>query len=47
MDEPPTTDEIRSTFLEFFATRNHTVVPSASLIPHDPSLLFNVAVLPR
>jgi len=43
MDEPPTTDEIRSTFLEFFATRNHTVVPSASLIPHDPSLLFNVA----
>ncbi|MEJ7719144.1 MAG: alanine--tRNA ligase [Ilumatobacteraceae bacterium] len=43
MNEPPTTDEIRSTFLEFFAARDHTVVPSASLIPHDPSLLFNVA----
>ncbi|MBA2337940.1 MAG: alanine--tRNA ligase, partial [Acidimicrobiia bacterium] len=36
-------DEIRSTFLDFFAERDHTVVPSASLIPHDPSLLLTVA----
>ena len=33
--------EIRQSFLDFFAQRGHTVVPSASLIPHnDPSLLF-------
>ncbi|HEY7438423.1 MAG TPA: alanine--tRNA ligase [Acidimicrobiia bacterium] len=38
-----TADELRSTFVEFFAERAHTVVPSASLIPHDKSLLFTVA----
>ncbi|MGZ4765358.1 MAG: alanine--tRNA ligase, partial [Ilumatobacteraceae bacterium] len=27
----------------FFAARAHTVVPSASLIPHDPTVLFTVA----
>ncbi len=35
--------ELRSTFLSYFAARGHTVVPSASLIPHDPSLLFTIA----
>jgi len=41
---PPTTaDELRRTFLDFFAARDHTVVPSASLIPHDRSVLFTVA----
>ena len=35
--------ELRSIFLSYFADRNHTVVPSASLIPHDPSLLFTIA----
>ena len=36
-----TTDEIRSRFLEFFAERGHTVVPSASLVPAgDQTLLF-------
>ena len=44
MGTPPSTaDELRSTFTEFFARRGHTVVPSASLIPHDPTVLFNVA----
>ena len=35
--------QIRTTFLEFFEQRGHTVVPSASLIPIDPSLLLTVA----
>jgi alanyl-tRNA synthetase len=39
-----TTDRIRQSFLDFFATREHTIVPSASLIPRgDPSLLFTNA----
>ncbi|NHZ71287.1 MAG: alanine--tRNA ligase, partial [Proteobacteria bacterium] len=37
------TNEIRSTYLEFFEARGHTVIPSASLIPVDPTLLLNVA----
>jgi len=36
-------DELRSAFLAFFEQRGHTVVPSASLIPHDPDLMFTVA----
>ena len=44
MGTPPrTADQLRSSFLDFFAARHHAVVPSASLIPHDPTLLFNVA----
>ncbi len=36
-----TTDEIRRRFVEFFAERGHTVVPSASLVPAgDQTLLF-------
>jgi alanyl-tRNA synthetase len=35
--------ELRSIFLTYFAENGHTIVPSASLIPHDPSLLFTVA----
>jgi alanyl-tRNA synthetase len=38
-----TANELRRGFLEFFESRGHTVVPSASLIPHDPELLFTVA----
>ncbi len=40
---PQNADQLRDTFLEFFATRTHAVVPSASLIPHDPTVLFTVA----
>jgi alanyl-tRNA synthetase len=36
-----TTSEIRSDFLDFFAARGHTIVPSAPLVPgNDPTLLF-------
>jgi alanyl-tRNA synthetase len=38
-----TANELRRAFLQFFSERGHTVVPSASLIPHDPELLFTVA----
>ena len=37
------TAEIRRRWLDFFASKQHTVVPSASLISEDPSLLFTVA----
>jgi len=36
--------EIRQSFLDFFATKGHTIVPSAPVIPHgDPTLLFTNA----
>ena len=40
---PRSADQLRSAFSQFFNDRAHTVVPSASLIPHDPTLLFTVA----
>ena len=36
-------DDIRKSFLDYFASHGHQIVPSASLIPNDPSLLFTVA----
>ena len=37
-------DEIRETFVRFMVERGHTVIPSASLVPHgDPTLLFTSA----
>jgi alanyl-tRNA synthetase len=38
-----TSAEIRQSFLDFFAQRGHTVVPSASLMPDSPGLLFTNA----
>ncbi|MBR5903906.1 MAG: alanine--tRNA ligase [Alphaproteobacteria bacterium] len=38
-----TYDEIRKLFLDYFKSKGHTIVPSASLIPNDPTLLFTVA----
>src|SRR6187397_1963213 len=37
--------EIRETYLAFFAERGHKIVPSSSLVPsvHDPSVLLNTA----
>ena len=35
--------EIRRRFLSFFEERGHTIVPSSSLIPNDPSLLLTTA----
>jgi alanyl-tRNA synthetase len=37
------TAEIRRRFLDFFEQREHVVVPSASLVSSDPTLLFTVA----
>ena len=37
------TAEIRNRWLKFFESKDHVVVPSASLISEDPSLLFTVA----
>ncbi|MGX2947219.1 alanine--tRNA ligase [Frederiksenia canicola] len=39
-----TTSEIRQSFLEFFQSKGHTIVPSSSLVPdNDPTLLFTNA----
>ncbi|XAH25898.1 alanine--tRNA ligase [Xylophilus sp. GW821-FHT01B05] len=36
-----TVADIRKTFLDFFASKGHTVVPSSSLVPgNDPTLMF-------
>ena len=44
---PRTADELRAAFCDFFVARGHVVVPSASLIPHDTTLLFtNAGMVP-
>src|ERR1051326_4315518 len=35
--------QIREKFLAFFKERGHAVVPSSSLLPNDPSVLFTTA----
>jgi alanyl-tRNA synthetase len=37
------TAEIRRRWLEYFASKDHEIVPSASLISEDPTLMFTVA----
>jgi alanyl-tRNA synthetase len=39
----PDADHLRAAFTRFFIEQGHTAVPSASLIPHDPSVLFTIA----
>jgi len=36
-------NQLRAAFTGYFASKGHEVVPSASLIPHDPSVLFTIA----
>jgi alanyl-tRNA synthetase len=44
MPEPSATARgVRRAFVDFFAGHGHHHEPSASLIPHDPTLLFTVA----
>ena len=43
MSNAVSADQLRQSFLDFFAKREHAVVPSASLIPHDPTVMFTVA----
>lgn len=38
-----TSREIRQSFLDFFREKQHTIVPSASLLPQSPGLLFTNA----
>lgn len=36
-------NEIRQTFLNFFRDRDHQILPSASLVPEDPTVLLTIA----
>ena len=39
-----TSNDIRKSFLDFFKSKGHTVVPSSPLVPaNDPTLLFTNA----
>ncbi|KKU15107.1 MAG: Alanine-tRNA ligase [Candidatus Jorgensenbacteria bacterium GW2011_GWA2_45_9] len=39
-----TTNDIRKLYLDFFKSKGHTIIPSASLIPeNDPTVLFTTA----
>jgi alanyl-tRNA synthetase len=38
-----TSNEFRQSFLDFFASKGHTIVPSAPLLPSSPNLLFTNA----
>src|SRR5471032_414574 len=38
-----TSSEIRASFLDFFKEKQHTIVPSSSLLPDSPNLLFTNA----
>ena len=35
--------DIRKTFLDFYAQRGHKILPSASLVPEDPTVLLTIA----
>ena len=38
-----TSNQIRQSFLDFFKSKQHTIVPSSSLLPDSPNLLFTNA----
>ncbi|CAL5205728.1 unnamed protein product [Lathyrus oleraceus] len=43
VDNSVTGDSIRQRFLSFYASRGHKVLPSASLVPDDPTVLLTIA----
>lgn len=43
MDPSVSGDAIRRRFLEFYAARQHKVLPSSSLVPDDPTVLLTIA----
>jgi alanyl-tRNA synthetase len=43
-----TAQELRNKYLEFFKSKGHEIIPSASLVPeNDSSVLFTTAVVDR
>lgn len=42
-DVPTSGNSIRRKFIDFYASRGHKVLPSASLIPDDPTVLLTIA----
>ena len=38
-----TGDEIRKAFLDFYHNKSHQIIPSASLIPDDPTVMLTIA----
>ncbi len=36
-------DEIRNAFLDFYSEKSHKVIPSASLVPDDPTVMLTIA----
>jgi alanyl-tRNA synthetase len=43
MSTPKSGAQIRQAFLDFYAARGHQVLPSASLVPEDPTVLLTIA----
>lgn len=43
VDLPHSGNSIRRRFLQFYASRGHKVLPSASLVPDDPTVLLTIA----
>ncbi|MCD8489219.1 MAG: alanine--tRNA ligase [Desertifilum sp.] len=41
--QPLSGSEIRETFLKFYEQRGHKILPSASLVPEDPTVLLTIA----
>lgn len=42
-DLPSSGNSIRRRFLEFYEARGHKILPSASLVPDDPTVLLTIA----
>ncbi len=41
--QPKSGDEIRKSFLNFYASKSHKIIQSASLIPDDPTVMLTIA----